>query len=146
MRKFIAVLLSLLSLILFGCSAHSADIQNIKWNMSTVQDSDASTVLYCSRDIAASFPEAKVVSAKAVFSKDSFQITFSEENTGYSGSYAPSPKTSPALKLYELHFEDGSTALASFGSTEYRDGTKTPTLIISGERYTAYFYPSKEER
>lgn len=141
MKKNIAIILAVVLLVIMGCASNNLKIEDTEWTMSTIQDSTASDVIMCSPQNAKSFPDAKHEIVKAEFDKGYFKLT--SDSVSHKGTYSISLNSKPGINLYELHFEDNSIATASLNTTKYHDGSKKPTLIISNDKYTAYFYPSE---
>lgn len=98
---------------------------------------EGATVVACSEDNAHIFPDAEVSDISIKVSGDSVTLTLDGESV--TGSCTSVDPFGFDTQTYVVVFGDNECTM-TVGDTTYLDGSKRSTLILSGDRYTAYFY------
>ena len=141
MRKTVLLPLLLVALILLfaSCSMTRPKIEDCEWKMQTISHVENNGVVYDAVEEEGSlFSYAKVIDMTLVAKDGKIVITDATNNKTYEGSYTVSGKN-PRGTDYIINI-NGKTARATVAMTTYADGTKKPTLPITLEGYSMYFY------
>ena len=126
-------------LMLSACGGGRPEIEDYEWKMrSIVHIKDNQVVYDAVSEEHASYPEAKIIDMKLVAKDGKILITDITNNMTYEGSYSVSGKN-PKGTDYNITI-DGKSGYAGVAMTTYADGTKEPTLPISLQGYSMYFY------
>ncbi len=141
MRKTITILLLVTTLILAlsACGVGKVKIEDYEWEMRAIIHAEDNQVVY---DAAAEentiHPEAKIIDMTLVAKDGKIIISDVTNSKTYEGTYKVSQKT-PEGTDYEITI-DGKSGYATVAMTKYADGTEEPTLPISLDGYSMYFY------
>ncbi len=141
MKKFIPILL-ILSILIFSlsaCGMGKPKIEDYAWKMRTIMHAQNTQVVYDAvAEESTSHPEAKIIEMTLVANDGKITITDVTNNKTYEGTYTISGKN-PKGTDYNITI-DGKSGYAGVAMTTYDDGTKEPTLPISLDGYSMYFY------
>ncbi len=119
-----------------GCSGENYFIEDKEWKFSTLQNTSDGKVLYCSEELSRNWPEAEILDMNCAATDGTITIVSGERE--WSGTYEKYGAEAVGTSLYRADFE-GVEAFLTVGITEYADGTRTETLIVSGGEYTLHF-------
>ena len=141
MKKIISILLLAVTLIfaLSACGMGKPKIEDYEWRMRTIAHIEGEQVVY---DAAAEeitvHPEATIIEMTLVAKDGKITITDVTNGKTYEGTYTVSGKN-PEGTDYHITI-DGKSGYATVAMTTYADGTEEPTLPISLDGYSLYFY------
>lgn len=141
MRKIISfLLLSLIAVFSFSaCGMSKPKIEDYEWKMRTVMHAENDQIVYdAAEEESAVHPEAKIIEMTLVANGGRITVTDLTNNKIYEGSYTVSGKN-PKGTDYTITI-DGKSGYAGVAMTTYADGTEEPTLPISLDGYSVYFY------
>ena len=141
MKKIVSILLLAATLIfaLSSCGMGKPKIEDYEWKMRTIAHIEGEQLVY---DAAAkestAHLEAKIIDMTLV-AKDG-KITIIDVTNGktYEGTYTVSGRN-PEGTDYHITI-DGKSGYAGVAMTTYADGSEEPTLPISLDGYSMYFY------
>ena len=141
MKKATSILL-LMSIMLFAlsaCGMGKPKIEDYEWKMRTiVHIEDNQSVYDAAEEESSAHPEAKIIEMTLVAKDGKITITDVTNNKTYEGTYTVSGRN-PEGTDYNLTI-DGKSGYAGVAMTTYADGSKEPTLPISLDGYSMYFY------
>ena len=141
MKKIISILLLVVMLFftLSACGMGKPKIEDYEWKMQTIAHIEGEQLVY---DAAAeentAHPEAKIIEMTLVAKDGKITITDVTNGKTYEGTYTVSGKN-PEGTDYHITI-DGKSGYATVAMTTYADGTEEPTLPISLDGYSMYFY------
>ncbi len=141
MKKIISILLltTMLILTLSACGTGKPKIEDYEWKMRMIMHAKDNQVVY---DAVAEesniHPEAKIIEMTLVAKDGKITITDVTNNTTYEGTYTVSGRN-PKGTDYHITIDDKS-GYAGVAMTTYADGTEEPTLPITLDGYSMYFY------
>ena len=141
MRKIILLPLLFAALIfsLSSCSLTRPKIEDFEWKMKTIVHIEENSVVYDAvEEESPLHPYAKIIDMTLIANNGKITITDATNNKIYEGNYTVSGKN-PKGTDYDITIS-GKPAHATVAMTTYRDGTKEPTLPITFEEYSIYFY------
>lgn len=141
MKKIISILLFAATLIfaLSACGMGKPKIEDYEWKMQTIGHVEGEQVVYDAANEERSIhPEAKIIEMTLVAKDGKITITDVTNGKTYEGTYTVSGKN-PEGTDYHITI-DGKTGYATVAMTTYADGTEEPTLPISLDGYSMYFY------
>ena len=141
MKKIISILLLVVMLFftLSACGMGKPKIEDYEWKMRTIGHVEGEQVVYDAANEERSIhPEAKIIEMTLVAKDGKITITDVTNNKTYEGTYTVSGKN-PEGTDYHITI-DGKTGYATVAMTTYADGTEEPTLPISLDGYSLYFY------
>lgn len=141
MKKIISILLinTMLILLLSACGIGKPKIEDYEWKMRTVMHAKDNQVVYDAvEEKNETHPEAKIIEMTLVAKDGKITITDVTNNTTYEGTYSVSGKN-PKGTDYSITI-DGKSGYAGVAMTTYADGTEEPTLPITLDGYSMYFY------
>ena len=141
MKKIISILLLVVMLIfaLSACGMGKPKIEDYEWKMQTIGHIEGEQVVYDATNEERSIhPEAKIIEMTLVAKDGKITITDVTNGKTYEGTYTVSGKN-PEGTDYHITI-DGKTGYATVAMTTYADGTEEPTLPISLDGYSLYFY------
>ncbi len=141
MRKTITVLLLVTTMIftLSACGVGKVKIEDYEWRMRTITHIEDNQVLYdAAAEESTTHPEAKIIEMTLVAKDGKIMITDVTNNKTYEGTYIVSDRN-PEGTDYHITI-DGKSGYAGVAMTTYADGTEEPTLPISIDGYSMYFY------
>ena len=141
MKKIISILF-LLSIMLFALSAcrmGKPKIEDYEWKMRTIMHAEDNQVIYdAAAEESSTHPEATIIEMTLVAKDGKITITDVTNGKTYEGTYTVSGKN-PEGTDYHITI-DGKSGYATVAMTTYADGTEEPTLPISLDGYSLYFY------
>ena len=141
MKKIVSILLLAATLIfaLSACGMGKPKIEDYEWKMRTIAHIEGEQVVY---DAAAEeitvHPEATIIEMTLVAKDGKITITDVTNNKTYEGTYTVSGRN-PEGTDYHITI-DGKSGYAGVAMTKYADGSEEPTLPISLDGYSMYFY------
>ena len=141
MKKIISILLLVIMLIftLSACGMGKPKIEDYKWKMRCIMHGeDNQFVMDAMAEESSTHPEAKIIEMTLVAKDGKITITDATNNKTYEGTYTVSKKT-PEGTNYHITI-DGKSGFACVAMTTYANGTEEPTLPISLDGYSMYFY------
>ena len=141
MKKIISILLFAVTLIfaLSACGMEKPKIEDYEWKMQTIAHVEGEQLVYdAAAEESTAHPEAKIIEMTLVAKDGKITITDVTNNKTYEGTYTVSKKT-PEGTNYHITI-DGKSGFACVAMTTYADGTEEPTLPISLDGYSMYFY------
>ena len=141
MQKIISVFLIFIILLstLSACGIKKPEIEDYEWEMQTIMHiSDEQIVYDALAEESASHPEAKIIKMTLIAKDGEIRITDVTNGKTYEGTYTVSGRN-PKGTDYHVTIADHA-GYATVAMTEYADGTEKPTLPISLDRYSIYFY------
>ncbi len=141
MKKTISILLltTILILTLPACRTGKPKIEDYEWKMRTIMHAEDTQVVYDAvAEESSTHPEAKIVEMTLVAKDGKITITDVTNGKIYEGSYTVSA-VNPKGTDYHITI-DGKSGYAGVAMTTYADGTEEPTLPITLDGYSMYFY------
>ena len=141
MRKTISIfmLIASLMLTLSACGVEKTKIEDYEWKMRTIMHVEGDQVVYDAVAEKSSMqPEAKTIDMRLYAIDGKIRITDITNDNIYEGSYTVSGRI-PEGTEYCITIEN-KTGHAIVAMTTYADGTEEPTLPISLDGYSMYFY------
>lgn len=141
MKKIISILLinTMLILLLSACGIGKPKIEDYEWTMRTVMHAKDNQVVYDAvEEKSETHPETKIIEMTLVAKDGKITITDVTNNATYEGTYTVSGKN-PKGTDYSITI-DGKSGYAGVAMTTYADGTEEPTLPITLDGYSMYFY------
>ena len=141
MKKIVSILLLAATLIfaLSACGMGKPKIEDYEWKMRTIGHVEGEQVVYDAANEERSIhPEAKIIEMTLVAKDGKITITDVTNSKTYEGTYTVSGKN-PEGTDYHITI-DGKSGFACVAMTTYADGTEEPTLPISLDGYSMYFY------
>ena len=147
MKKIVSILLLAATLIfaLSSCGMGKPKIEDYEWKMRTIAHIEGEQLVY---DAAAkestAHPEAKIIEMTLVAKDGKITITDVTNGKTYEGTYTVSGRN---LKGTDYNITiDGKSGYAGVAMTTYADGSEEPTLPISLDGYSMYFYAESENK
>ena len=141
MKKIISILLinTMLILLLSACGIGKPKIEDYEWKMRSVMHAKDNQVVYDAvEEKSETHPETKIIEMTLVAKDGKITITDVTNNATYEGTYTVSGKN-PKGTDYSITI-DGKSGYAGVAMTTYADGTEEPTLPITLDGYSMYFY------
>ena len=146
MKKAISILL-LMSIMIFAlsaCGAGKPKIEDYEWKMRTIMHAEDNQVIYDAvAEESTTHPEAKIIEMTLVAKDGKITITDVTNGKTYKGTYTVSGRN-PEGTDYHITI-DGKSGYAGVAMTTYADGSEEPTLPISLDGYSMYFYAESEK-
>lgn len=135
----IIILIATLTIALSACGMGKVKIEDYEWKMRTIMHGeDNQVVVDAVGEDDPAHPEAKIIDMTLTAKDGKITITDHTNNKTYEGTYKVEQKT-PAGTDYKVTI-DGKEGYATVAMTTYADGTEEPTLPISLDGYSMYFY------
>ena len=145
MKKAISIIL-LMSIMIFAlsaCGVGKPKIEDYEWKMRTIMHAEDNQVIYDAvAEESSTHPEAKIIEMTLVAKDGKITITDVTNGKTYEGTYTVSGRN-PEGTDYHITI-DGKSGYAGVAMTTYADGTEEPTLPISLDGYSMYFYSDSE--
>ena len=145
MKKVVSLILALITLLccLTACGMGNPKIEDYEWRMRVVMSNDieladSDEVVIAVERPDEIYPLAKIVELTLLAKEGKLTITDATNSKIYEGTYKAFKKT-PEGTDYEITI-DGKNGYATVAMTKYYDGTKEPTLPITLDEYSIYFY------
>ncbi|MBO7196858.1 MAG: hypothetical protein J6V80_06015 [Clostridia bacterium] len=141
MKKIISILLLAVTLIfaLSACGMGKPKIEDYEWKMRTIMHAEDNQVIYDAvAEESTTHPEAKIIEMTLVAKDGKITITDVTNGKTYEGTYTVSGRN-PKGTDYQITI-DGKSGYAGVAMTTYADGSEEPTLPISLDGYSMYFY------
>ena len=141
MKKIISTLLliAMLILTLSACGTGKPKIEDYEWKMRTIMHVEDNQVVYdAASEESNTHPEAKIIEMTLIAKDGKITITDVTNNKTYEGTYTVSGKN-PKGTDYHITI-GGKSGYAGVAMTTYADGTEEPTLPITLDSYSIYFY------
>ena len=141
MKKIVSILLLAATLIfaLSACGMGKPKIEDYEWKMRTIMHAEDNQVIYdAAAEESSTHPEAKIIEMTLVAKDGKITITDITNGKTYEGTYTVSGRN-PEGTDYHITI-DGKSGYAGVAMTSYADGTEEPTLPISLDGYSMYFY------
>lgn len=133
------ILIAILTITLSACGMGKVKIEDYEWKMRTIMHGeDNQVVVDAVGEDDPAHPEAKIINMTLTAKDGKITITDHTNNKTYEGTYKVEQKT-PAGTDYKVTI-DGKEGYATVAMTTYADGTEEPTLPISLDGYSMYFY------
>ena len=141
MKKIVSILLLAVTLMLAlsACGMGKPKIEDYEWKMRTIAHVEGEQLVYdAAAEESTAHPEAKIIEMTLV-AKDG-KITIIDVTNGktYEGTYTVSGRN-PEGTDYHITI-DGKSGYAGVAMTTYANGSEEPTLPISLDGYSMYFY------
>lgn len=135
----IIILIATLTIALSACGMGKVKIEDYEWKMRTIMHGeDNQVVVDAVGEDDPAHPEAKIIEMTLVANDGKIIITDVTNDKTYEGTYKVTQKT-PEGTDYEITI-DGKSGYATVAMTKCADGTEEPTLPISLDGYSMYFY------
>ena len=141
MKKIVSILLLAATLMfaLSACGMGKPKIEDYEWKMRTiVHIEDNQSVYDAAEEESSAHPEAKIIEMTLVAKDGKITITDVTNGKTYEGTYTVSGRN-PKGTDYNITI-DGKSGYAGVAMTTYADGSEEPTLPISLDGYSMYFY------
>ena len=141
MKKIVSILLLVVMLIfaLSACRMGKPTIEDYEWEMRTIAHVEGEQLVYdAAAEESTAHPEAKIIEMTLVAKDGKITITDVTNNKTYEGTYTVSGRN-PEGTDYNIMI-DGKSGYATAAMTTYADGSEEPTLPISLDGYSMYFY------
>ena len=141
MKKIISILLLAATLIfaLSACGMGKPKIEDYEWKMRTIAHVEGEQLVYDAvAEESTSHSEAKIIEMTFIAKDGKITITDVTNSKTYEGTYTVSGRN-PEGTDYHITI-DGKTGYAGVAMTTYADGSEEPTLPISFDGYSMYFY------
>ena len=141
MKKIVSILLLAVMLIisLSACGMDKPKIEDYEWKMRTIMHAEDNQVIYDAvAEESSTHPEAKIIEMTLVAKDGKITITDVTNGKTYEGSYTVSGRN-PKGTDYNITI-DGKSGYAGVAMTTYADSSEEPTLPISLDGYSMYFY------
>jgi len=141
MKKIVSILLlaTMLIFALSACGMGKPKIEDYEWKMRTIMHiEDNQSVYDAAEEESSTHHEAKIIEMTLVAKDGKITITDVTNNKTYEGTYTVSGRN-PEGTDYHITI-DGKTGYAGVAMTTYADGSEEPTLPISLDGYSMYFY------
>ena len=141
MKKIVSILLLAVTLIfaLSACGIEKPKIENYEWKMRTIAHVEGEQLVYdAAAEESTAHPEAKIIEMTLVAKDGKITITDVTNGKTYEGSYTVSGRN-PEGTDYTITI-DGKSGYAGVAMTTYADSSEEPTLPISLDGYSIYFY------
>ena len=141
MKKITSILLLAITLIfaLSACGIGKPKIEDYEWKMRTIMHAEDNQVIYDAvAEESTTHPEAKIIEMTLVAKDGKITITDVTNGKTYEGTYTVSGRN-PKGTDYNITI-DGKSGYAGVAMTTYADGSEEPTLPISLDGYSMYFY------
>ena len=141
MKKIVSILLLAATLIfaLSSCGMRKPKIEDYEWKMRTIAHIEGKQLVYdAAAEESTAHPEAKIIEMTLVAKDGKITITDVTNGKTYEGTYTVSGRN---LKGTDYNITiDGKSGYAGVAMTTYADGSEEPTLPISLDGYSMYFY------
>ncbi len=144
MKKVVAVILSaLLTICLVACGNNPKyAIEDYTWTMMSEQsfEENGAFVAFVPSDDTfdiETYPEAVVIDMTCSTKSGTFSIVDKTNDKTYNGTYKIS-ESNVETTIYEISIDE-SNGTAVVSSTNYHDGTKISTMILTIDNYTLNF-------
>ena len=146
MKKTISILLmSIMIFALSACGVGKPRIEDYEWKMRTIMHAEDNRVVYDAvAEESSTHPEAKIIEMTLVAKDGKITITDFTNGKTYEGNYTVSGKN-PEGTDYHITI-DGKLGYGGVAMTTYADGSEEPTLPISLDGYSMYFYAESENK
>ncbi len=141
MKKIISILIltTMLIFALSACGMGKPKIEDYEWKMRTIMHAEDNQVVYDAvAEKSDTHPEAKIIEMTLVAKDGKITITDVTNGKSYEGTYTVSGRN-PEGTDYQITI-DGKSGYAGVAMTTYADGSEEPTLPISLDGYSMYFY------
>ena len=146
MKKAISILL-LMSIMIFAlsaCGVGKPKIEDYEWKMRTIMHAEDNQVIYDAvAEESTTHPEAKIIEMTLVAKDGKIIITDVTNGKTYEGTYTVSGRN-PEGTDYHITI-DGKSGYAGVAMTTYADGSEEPTLPITLDDYSMYFYAEPKQ-
>ena len=145
MKKTISILLmSIMIFALSACGVGKPRIEDYEWKMRTIMHAEDNRVVYDAvAEESSTHPKAKIIEIILVAKDGKITITDVTNNNTYEGTYTVSGRN-PKGTDYHITI-DGKSGYAGVAMTTYADGSEEPTLPISLDGYSMYFYSQPKQ-
>ena len=131
-------------LVLSACGMGKPRIEDYEWKMRTIMHAEDNRVVYDAvAEESSTHPEAKIIEIILVAKDGKITITDVTNNNTYEGTYTVSGRN-PKGTDYHITI-DGKSGYAGVAMTTYADGSEEPTLPISLDGYSMYFYSQPKQ-
>ena len=141
MKKIVSILLLAATLIfaLSSCGMRKPKIEDYEWKMRTIAHIEGEQLVYdAAAEESTAHPEAKIIEMTLVAKDGKITITDVTNGKTYEGTYTVSGRN-PKGTDYHITI-NGKSGYAGVAMTSYADGSEEPTLPISLDGYSMYFY------
>lgn len=141
MKKIISIFLltTMLILTLSACGTGKPEIEDYEWKMRTIMHTADGQVVYdAAAEESSTHPEAIIIEMTLVANDGRILITDVTNSKVYEGTYTLSGMN-PEGTDYHITIDE-RYGYAAVAMTAYGDGSKEPTLPITLEGYSMYFY------
>ena len=136
---FILLLISAVMLAFSACGIRKPKIEDYEWKMRTIAHIEGEQLVYdAAAEESTAHPEAKIIEMTLVAKDGKITITDITNGKTYEGTYTVSGRN-PEGTDYHITI-DGKSGYAGVAMTTYADGSEEPTLPISLDGYSMYFY------
>ena len=133
------ILATLLLLTLPSCGTGKPEIEDYDWKMRTIMHVENNQVIVdATGEYTTAHSGAKVINMTLTAKDGIITINDNTNNKTYEGTYSVSGKN-PQGTDYKITI-DGKSGYATVAMTKYADGTEEPTLPISLDGHSMYFY------
>ena len=141
MKKIVSILLLAATLMfaLSSCGMGKPKIEDYEWKMRTIAHIEGEQLVYdAAAEESTAHPEAKIIEMTLVAKDGKITITDVTNGKTYEGTYTVSGRN-PKGTDYHITI-NGKSGYAGVAMTSYADGSEEPTLPISLDGYSMYFY------
>ena len=129
---------------LSACGVGKPRIEDYEWKMRTIMHAEDNRVVYDAvAEESSTHPKAKIIEIILVAKDGKITITDVTNNNTYEGTYTVSGRN-PKGTDYHITI-DGKSGYAGVAMTTYADGSEEPTLPISLDGYSMYFYSQPKQ-
>ena len=124
---------------LAACGAEKPKIEDYEWKMRTIAHIEDHQIVYdAASKESNTYPEAKIIEMTLIAKDGKITLADVTNNKTYEGTYTVSDRN-PKGTDYTITI-DGKSGYAGVAMTTYADGTEEPTLPITIDGYSLYFY------
>ena len=136
--------MSIMILVLSACGMGKPRIEDYEWKMRTIMHTEDNRIVYDAvAEESTTHPEAKIIEMTLVAKDGKITITDVTSGKTYEGTYTVSGRN-PEGTDYHITI-DGKSGYAGVAMTTYADGSEEPTLPISLDGYSMYFYSQPKQ-
>lgn len=140
MKKVLILILAVTVIFaLSACGMGKTKIEDYEWKMRTITHIEDNQPVYdAAAEKISTHPEVKIIEMSLVAKDGKITITDVTNGKTYEGTYTVSGKN-PEGTDYHITI-DGKSGYAGVAITTYANGTEEPTLPITLDGYSMYFY------
>lgn len=143
MKKTISLLL-LLMFVLTGCSYSEFSIDDYKWELSRITETETGKILYCTAENKSSYEGAEIIDLSIAADNDKITITDNASAEAWNFSYADNKEVKPSSAdnyIYDITYNSESGTLkgyATIGIIDKSSANDNLYLILTIGGYSIY--------